>query len=210
MVLRDSFGYSVDLVILNDMRIDGIIRRMAAGLLLLGGVMVLAPGSLASAMPAAAEAPVSAEATTASAGSSQVYEHLKHKSAKHKQLKHKRVSKASKRQSKKQSKRRTSAAQSVALIFRSNVGKYPGDIKLLRNPALRKRLGRLIGESNLRRAESQYGVETPIVRDGNSYSFSLCMPHNCDSDFLEVNYNVATGRLSATMSKDECRRQYSE
>jgi hypothetical protein len=63
-------------------------------------------------------------------------------------------------------------------------GKFPHDVKLLDNPALAKRLKKLLGP-RFAFVKKTWAVETPMQMKDNVFSASGCQTHNCgDTNFI--------------------------
>ncbi len=76
------------------------------------------------------------------------------------------------------------ATPALSATLKKFVGKYPYEVKLLDNPALKERLKKLLGP-DFAAMKANWNVETPIEIENGIFMASACQQHNCaDNRYL--------------------------
>ena len=76
------------------------------------------------------------------------------------------------------------ATPALSMTLKKYAGKYPYEVKLLDNPALKSRLVKLLGP-DFAAMKANWNVETPIEIDSGVFMASACQAHNCaDNRYL--------------------------
>ena len=76
------------------------------------------------------------------------------------------------------------ATPALGVTLKKYVGKYPYEVKLLDNPALKDRLKKLLGP-DFAAMKANWNVETPIEIESGVFMASACQAHNCaDNRYL--------------------------
>ncbi|MBP3299653.1 MAG: hypothetical protein J6L73_08270 [Muribaculaceae bacterium] len=91
--------------------------------------------------------------------------------------------------------RKNTTAQSLKSIFQSNIGQYPFEINLLKKPALKNRLVKLMGASRYNYMCNNFDTQTPIEFENWNYHTFACQQHNCGGTEFEISYNPQTDNL---------------
>ena len=72
-------------------------------------------------------------------------------------------------------------APALGATLKKFVGKYPYEVKLLDNPALKDRLKQLLGP-DFAAMKANWNVETPIEIENGIFMASACEQHNCGAN----------------------------
>lgn len=88
-------------------------------------------------------------------------------------------------------------------------GKYPYNVKLLDNPALKKRLQKLLG-NRFTFLKKTWAVETPIEIKNNVFVAKGCETHNCSSTNFIIVVNFTKNILYAGVREEDKVKTYSE
>lgn len=96
------------------------------------------------------------------------------------------------------------------LDFLKNLdGKYPYEVKLLDNPALKKRLEDLLG-SRFTFLKDTWAVETPIEIKNNVFVATGCQAHNCSSTNFIIVVDLTKNVIYAGVREEDKVKTYSE
>ena len=80
-------------------------------------------------------------------------------------------------------------------------GKYPYEVKLLKNPRIKNALMKLLGNRYSFFVRT-WSVETPMMVKGGIFKASACMAHNCsDTNFIIV-VDMANKKVYAGIRED--------
>jgi len=81
-------------------------------------------------------------------------------------------------------------------------GKYPDDVKLFDNKELASRLRKVMGEENYMLFRKMKLVEMPIACNDTLLYVSVCKQHDCSENYLNLKYDLRTGKISCEFSHD--------
>ena len=90
---------------------------------------------------------------------------------------------------------KSTSTKSLKSIFQNAIGKYPYEIKLLKKPALKARLVKLMGVSRDNVMCKNFDVQTPVEFSNWNYHTMACQAHNCGGTEFEISYNPETDNL---------------
>jgi len=89
-------------------------------------------------------------------------------------------------------------------------GKYPYNVKLLENPALIKRMKKLLRESRFNFLKETWAVESPIEIENNIFTAEACEQHNCGATDFIIVYDFESDLLYIGIKEEYITRIYSE
>lgn len=110
----------------------------------------------------------------------------------------------------KTSKTLNSSKKSLKSIFQNNIGKYPYEIKLLNQPALKNRLIKLLGSQRYARMLKYWNVETPIEFDYGNYHTVGFEAHNAGWNDYTISYNPTSDNLCVIYITDGKKQVFKE
>lgn len=98
---------------------------------------------------------------------------------------------------------------SLEPLLKKWVGKYPYEVKLLKNPELRARLQKLMGR-DFGDMDEHFSVETPMELEGGIFKASACEAHNCGANNYYIFVDVASDNINVYHVEDDKTRTYFE
>lgn len=102
------------------------------------------------------------------------------------------------------------SGKSVKSLFQSSIGKYPFDVNMFRNQALKARLVKLIGQSRYNYMVKNFDVQTPVEFENWNYHTMACQAHNCGGVEFELSYNPEEDALAVRYRIDGSDRFFKE
>jgi flagellar biosynthesis component FlhA len=111
-------------------------------------------------------------------------------------------------QTTKQQQANISTSENLEFLKNLN-GKYPDEVKLLDNPALIKRLKKLLG-NRFKFLKETWAVESPIKIKDNIFVASGCQAHNCGSTNFIIVVDLSKNVMLAGVREEDQVKTYSE
>lgn len=91
---------------------------------------------------------------------------------------------------------RSTRPASLKSVFQSAIGKYPMDVNLLRKPAMKSRLVKLLGQSRYNTMAKYFEVQVPIEFSNWNYYTWGAQAHMCGYNEFQISYNPEQDALA--------------
>lgn len=111
-------------------------------------------------------------------------------------------------QTTKQQQANNSTSDNLEFLKKLN-GKYPYEVKLFNNPALIKRLKKLLG-NRYKFLKETWAVESPMKIKDNIFVASGCQAHNCGSTNFIIVVDLSKNIMLAGVREEDQVKTYSE
>lgn len=104
----------------------------------------------------------------------------------------------------------SSKPATLTSVFKNSLGEYPGDINLLENNILKKRIIALIGQKRYDYLIENFQVQTPVEFSNFMYHTFACQAHNCGFTEFEICYIPKSDNLCVRYRVDDVERIFKE
>lgn len=102
------------------------------------------------------------------------------------------------------------ATDSVANLFKENVGKYPREVNLIANTDMKARLVALLGQERYDFLAANFNTETPIEDKDGVYTAEAGKAHDVAATNFTIAYDSKTNLLSVVYRVDGKDETFSE